>query len=95
MTDQHSPIAICCLNSAVMLELSDAGNAKCNALNRKQAELLRQAAQMADVWYSALRQAEDYLDSRADVVDGSYGVPEPNAEMSLLSEIRMAMGNVP
>lgn len=31
---------------------------------------------------SALRHCEDYFDNRADVKDGSYGVPEPNTEMS-------------
>lgn len=41
---------------------------------------------------AALEQCEDYFDNRADVKDGSYGVPEPNAEMSLLSEIREALG---
>lgn len=43
---------------------------------------------------AALHQCEDYFDSRADVrdgSDGSYGVPEPNAEMQILSEIRQAL----
>lgn len=41
---------------------------------------------------AALEQCEDYFDNRADVVDGSYGVPAPNREMSILSEIRQALG---
>jgi hypothetical protein len=41
---------------------------------------------------AALEQCEDYFDDRADVVDGRNGVPEPNREMSLLSEIREALG---
>ncbi len=40
---------------------------------------------------SALHHCEGYFDNRADVKDGSYGVPEPNTEMSLLSEIQEAM----
>lgn len=41
----------------------------------------------------ALRECEEYFDNRSDVVDGSYGVPEPNREMVLLSEIRAALNN--
>ncbi len=41
---------------------------------------------------TALEQCEDYFDNRADVVDGDYGVPAPNAEMSILAEIRSALG---
>lgn len=52
-----------------------------NALKRKVAAMT-----------SALQQCEDYLDGRADVVDGSYGEPSPNAEMSLLSEVQEALG---
>lgn len=43
----------------------------------------------------ALEQCEEYFENRADVKDGSYGVPEPNTEMSLLSEIQTALGNQP
>ena len=35
-----------------------------------------------------LERCADVLDSYSDVVDGDYGVPEPNKAMSLLSEIR-------
>lgn len=42
---------------------------------------------------SALWQIEDYLDGKVDVVDGSYGEPAPNAEMSLMTEVREALGN--
>lgn len=41
---------------------------------------------------AALAQCEDYFDGRSDVVDGSYGVPAPNAEMQMLNEIRQALG---
>lgn len=40
---------------------------------------------------AALEEVESYFDDRADVVDGSYGIPEPNKEMSLLTEIRTAI----
>ena len=35
-----------------------------------------------------LERCADVLDSYSDVVDGDYGVPEPNKAMALLSEIR-------
>ena len=35
-----------------------------------------------------LERCADVLDSYSDVVDGDYGIPEPNKAMSLLSEIR-------
>ncbi len=41
---------------------------------------------------SALEQAEEYFDGKADVVDGSYGEPSPNREMQILNEIREALG---
>lgn len=41
---------------------------------------------------ATLAECEDYFDGRADVVDGSYGVPAPNREMTLLTEIREALG---
>lgn len=40
---------------------------------------------------AALQQAESYFDNHADVVDGSYGNPEPNAAMTVLTEIRAAI----
>jgi hypothetical protein len=41
---------------------------------------------------AALMECEAYFDNRADVRDGSHGVPEPNEEMSLLQEVREALG---
>ena len=41
---------------------------------------------------AALERCEEYFDNRSDVVDGDYGVPAPNAEMQILSEIRQALG---
>jgi hypothetical protein len=35
-----------------------------------------------------LERCADVLDSYSDVIDGDYGVPEPNKAMALLSEIR-------
>lgn len=43
--------------------------------------------------HSILQQCEDYFDQRADVVDGSYGTPEPNTEMQLLTEIKEALAH--
>lgn len=37
---------------------------------------------------AVLDEIEEYLENRADVVDGSYGEPRPNKEMSLLTELR-------
>ena len=45
---------------------------------------------MADA-YELLDRLETYFDQRSDVVDGSYGIPEPNAEMQHLSAIRELM----
>jgi hypothetical protein len=39
----------------------------------------------------ALEAASDYFDARADVVDGSYGIPEANKEMSLLQQCEAAI----
>lgn len=41
---------------------------------------------------AALDQVEEYLDGRVDVVDGDYGAPAPNREMSLMTAIREARG---
>jgi hypothetical protein len=41
---------------------------------------------------SALNSCLEYLDPLVDVVDGSYGIPEPNREMSLVNEINEALG---
>jgi len=38
-----------------------------------------------------LEQCAEFLESYSDVVDGDYGVPEPNRAMSLLSEINAAL----
>lgn len=57
----------------------------------KAARLERENAKLR----AALEQCEDYFDTRSDVVDGDYGVPEPNTEMRLLSEVREALGRRP
>lgn len=38
-----------------------------------------------------LTACEAYFDNRSDVQDGDYGIPEPNAEMRLLSDIRSSI----
>jgi hypothetical protein len=40
---------------------------------------------------SALAECESYLEDREDVVDGDYGQPAPNKEMTLLAEVRAAL----
>ncbi len=42
---------------------------------------------------TTLEQCEEYFDGQSDVKDGEYGVPEPNTEMRLLSEVRDAISN--
>jgi hypothetical protein len=42
----------------------------------------------------ALTQAADYFEDHADVVDGSYGEPSPNREMSLAQLCRDALERV-
>lgn len=44
-----------------------------------------------DAMLSALYECEAYLTDREDVVDGSYGEPAPNREMSLLIEVSAAI----
>lgn len=39
----------------------------------------------------ALNEAEWYFDDYADVVDGDYGVPEPNREMRLQQIVQNAL----
>lgn len=38
-----------------------------------------------------LREVSSYLADRSDVVDGDYGQPVPNAEMTLLREVDAAI----
>ena len=54
----------------------------------------RRAANRAsayDAMLAALYECEAYLTDREDVVDGSYGEPAPNREMSLLIEVSAAI----
>ena len=57
----------------------------------KVAKLERENAKLR----AALEQCEEYFDDRADVVDGDYGVPAPNTEMQMLSEVRAALRKGP
>ena len=41
--------------------------------------------------YAFARQALEYFESREDVVDGSYGEPQPSEEMILAQEGRAAL----
>jgi hypothetical protein len=40
---------------------------------------------------AALCECESYLEGREDVIDGDYGQPAPNREMTLLREVRAAL----
>ncbi|MBX3583590.1 MAG: hypothetical protein KF810_17020 [Rhizobiaceae bacterium] len=42
----------------------------------------------------ALEEAAEYFTNQSDVVDGSYGIPEPNKEMQLASAMREAIYGV-
>ena len=59
------------------------GDSKISEL-RANARLLASAPAML----SALLEVETYLAEREDVIDGDYGQPAPNAEMTLLQEVR-------
>jgi hypothetical protein len=43
------------------------------------------------VLVSALEEAREFIDGKIDVVDGSYGRPEPNKAMRLATEIDAAL----
>ncbi len=40
---------------------------------------------------SVLYDLEEYLDRHADVIDGDYGQPRNNEEMTLLGDVRLAI----
>lgn len=40
---------------------------------------------------ATLQEVSDYFDNRSDVVDGDYGIPEANTEMSMLNEVEAAL----
>jgi hypothetical protein len=42
----------------------------------------------------ALTQALEYFEDREDVLDGDYGIPRPNREMSLAQMCRDALARV-
>ena len=45
---------------------------------------------MAEIM-ETLESASDYFDNRSDVVDRSYGISEPNQEMTLLQQVENAI----
>jgi 3-methyladenine DNA glycosylase/8-oxoguanine DNA glycosylase len=63
------------------------------AINQQQAKLKRATKVHGDV-IEALTQALEYFEDREDVVDGSYGEPSPNREMSLAQLCRDALTQV-
>lgn len=56
-------------------------------------ERIAQLEAEAKKMVSALWECETYFLERQDVVDGSYGEPAPNREMTLLQEVLAALGN--
>ena len=48
---------------------------------------------MADT-HELLDRLETYFDQRSDVVDGDYGVPEPNAEMQHLTAVQSVLAKL-
>ena len=53
----------------------------------------KESALMADM-LEFLDEAEIYFDRLADVVDGSYGQPEANIEMSMLTQVRSLLSRM-
>ncbi|HAX40268.1 MAG TPA: hypothetical protein DCY10_05280 [Clostridiales bacterium] len=51
------------------------------------------AAFIADT-HELLDRIETYFDQRSDVVDGDYGVPEPNAEMQHLTAVQSVLAKL-
>lgn len=88
-----------CLAKGLIPTLDQLAEAKANRELKRMHEDERQKERdridrirdAALVMLSTLQQAEDYFDARADVNDGSYGIPEPNAEMTILTKIRAAI----
>jgi hypothetical protein len=81
MLQDHVLAAIIELNLAPIRELANRAAAK------------RPTKVHGDV-IEALTQAQEYFEDRADVVDGSYGEPSPNREMSLAQLCKDALSRV-
>ena len=65
--------------------------AKAGAFDATSDLTVKQAERIARL-EAALNLCVDYLEQRSDVVDGDYGQPAPNEEMSLLAEIEEVLG---
>lgn len=50
------------------------------------------ACRREDALESMLLECLEYFENRSDVVDGDYGVPEPNREMKMATEIKEVLG---
>ena len=57
-------------------------------LEKETREMLREYRAMRDALYECL----EYFEDREDVVDGDYGMPEANQEMTLAMSVRRALG---
>jgi len=90
----RSTIAHCCLNAAAMLDLADSGERRdinslqrCQKANRGQAELLRNAANLADELWAALQ--DILVESDADHLLASVAVERLEAALATGREVAM------
>ena len=57
----------------------------------EQEELIEQLQIRLKEMVAVLQECAEYFDGRSDVVDGSYGQPEPNREMRMLQSIEKVL----
>lgn len=65
-----------------------------HASSAEQRRAFEAASADAQAALSALWECETYLAEREDVIDGDYGEPAPNQEMTLLREVRAAVARI-
>ena len=56
-----------------------------------QQQLVQSLKQNRDL-KAMLEECLEYFEERSDVVDGSYGIPEANLEMSMATAIKQTLG---
>ena len=75
----------------VLAVMDDAADALFDAQRHSQSADVNEARAAVVEMLAALREVETYLEEREDVVDGAYGQPKANTEMTLLREVRAAI----
>lgn len=65
------------------------------AIEHEAADEIVRLRQRLKLFEGALKEALDYLDNHADVVDGDDGVPQANSFMSFATSLRVRMGEWP